>query len=42
MDKSSVTEMEREGVYEMEIDISSIHFLDTWYVHPFHIDQNSS
>ena len=42
MDRPSVTEMERRGVYEMEIEISSIYFCDTWSVHPFHIDQNSS
>ena len=41
MDRPSVTEMERGGVNEMEIEISSIHFCDTWSVHPFHIDQNS-
>ena len=40
MDRPSVTEMER-GVYEVEIEISSIHFCDIWSVHPFHIDQNS-
>ena len=42
MDGPSVTEMERGGVYEMEIEMSSIHFCDTWSVHPFHIDRNSS
>ena len=41
MDRPSVTEMERGGVYEMEIEISSFPFCDTWSVHPFHIDQNS-
>ena len=41
MDGPSVTEMERGGVYDLEIEISSIHFCDTWSVHPFHIDQNS-
>ena len=34
MDKPSVTEMERGGVYEMKIEISSIHFCDT-YLHNF-------
>ena len=42
MDRPSVTEMERGGVYEMEIEISSIHYYDIWSVDPFHIDQNSS
>ena len=42
MDRPSVTEMERGGVYEMEIEISSNHFSDTWSVHPFHSDRNSS
>ena len=42
MDGSSVTEMERGGVYEMEIEISSIHFCDTWSGYLFHIDRNSS
>ena len=41
MDRPSVTEMERGGVYEMEIEISFIHFCDTWSGYPFHIDQNS-
>ena len=41
MDRPSVTEMERGGVYEMEIEISSIHFCDTWSGYPFHIDRNS-
>ena len=41
MDRPSVTEMERGGVYEMEIEIFSIHFCDTWSVHLFHIDRNS-
>ena len=36
MYRPSVTEMERGGVYEMEIEISSIDFCDTWSVHPFH------
>ena len=39
MDRPSVTEMERGGVHEMEIEISSIHFFDTWFVHPFHIEK---
>ena len=38
----SVTEMERGGVNEMEIKISSIHFCETWSGDPVHIDQNSS
>ena len=42
INRPSVTEMERGCVYEMEIEISSIHFFDTWSVHPFHIGQNSS
>ena len=42
MDRPSATEMERGAVYEMEIEISSIHFCDTWSVHPFHVDQKSS
>ena len=42
MDRPSVTEMERGGVYEMEIEISSIHFCDTWSGYPFYIDRNSS
>ena len=42
MDRLSVTEMERGGVYEMEIEISSIHFCPTWSGYPFHIDRNSS
>ena len=42
MDRPSVTEIERGGVYEMEIEISSIHICDTWSGNPFHIDQNSS
>ena len=29
-DRPSVTEMERGGVYEMEIEISSIHLCGTW------------
>ena len=41
MNRPSVTEVDR-GVYEMEIEISSIHFCDTWSVHPFHSDRNSS
>ena len=41
MDGPSVKEMERRVVYEMEIEISSFHFSDTWSVHLFHIDQNS-
>ena len=39
MDAPSVTEMERGGVYEMEIDISSINFCDTWSGYPFQIDK---
>ena len=42
MDRPSVTEMQRGGVYEMEIEISFINFSNTWYVHPFHVEQNSS
>ena len=42
MDRPSVTEMEIGGVYEMEIEISSIYFYDTKSVDPFHIDQNTS
>ena len=38
MDRPSVTEMERGGVFEMKIEISSIHFCDTWSVHPFQIE----
>ena len=41
MEGPSVTEMERGGVFEMEIESSSIHFCDTWSVHQFHIAQNS-
>ena len=41
MDRPSVTEMERGGVYEVEIEISSIHFCDTWSGYPFNIDRNS-
>ena len=33
MDIPSVTEMERGGVYEMEIEISSIHFCGIWSAH---------
>ena len=40
MNRPSVTEMERGGVYEMEI--SSIHFCDTWSGYPFHMDRNST
>ena len=40
MDRPSATEMERGRASEMEIEISSIHFCDTWSVHLFHIDQN--
>ena len=40
MDGPCVTEMERGGVYEMEIEISTIHFCDTWSGYPFHIDQH--
>ena len=36
MDRPSVTEMERGGVYEMEIEISYIDFCDTWSGFPFH------
>ena len=42
MDRPSATEMERGRASEIEIEISSIHFCDTWSVHPFHIDKNSS
>ena len=42
MDRPSVTEMERKGVYEMEIEISSIHFCDIWSGYPFHIERSSS
>ena len=42
MDGPSDAEMERGDVYEMKIEISSIHFCDTWSGYPFHIDQNSS
>ena len=37
MDGPSVTETERGGVHEMEIEISSIHFCDTWSVQPFQV-----
>ena len=33
MDRPIVTEIKRGGVYEMEIEISSFHFCDTWSVH---------
>ena len=42
MDRPRVTEMEKGGVYEMEIEISSIHFCDTWSGYPFQIDRNST
>ena len=39
MDRPSATEMERGRASEMEIEISSIHFCDTWSCYPFHIDE---
>ena len=39
MDRPSVAEIERGGVYEMEIEISSINFCDTWSFHPSYINQ---
>ena len=41
MDRLSATEMERGCASEMEIEISSIHFCDTWSGYLFHIDRNS-
>ena len=40
MDRPSVTEMERGGVYEIE-ENTSIHFCYTWSYYPFYIDRNS-